>query len=108
VTNAPTKPHEKNSYKRTETERIKMKITNENALRIAAAMAQLDLRIGSHFCALTNPTDKDFADMRQLAINFDLPELAAQFQPQLAEVKPLEVGMADPETQFVVEIGGSK
>ena len=83
-----------------------MRITNENALRIATAMAQLDLRIGSHFCALTNPTDKDFADMRQLAINFDLPELAAQFQPQLAEVKPLTVELADPETQFAVEIGG--
>jgi len=85
-----------------------MKITNENALRIATAMAQLDLRIGSHFCALENPTDKDFADMRQLAINFDLPELAAQFRPQLAEVKPLAVELAEPETLFVVEIGGSK
>ena len=83
-----------------------MRITNENALRIATAMAQLDLRIGSHFCALTNPTDKDFADMRQLAINFDLPELAAQFRPQLSEVKPLAVELAEPETQFVVEIGG--
>ena len=83
-----------------------MRITNENALRIATAMAQLDLRIGSHFCALTDPTDKDFADMRQLAINFDLPELAAQFQPQLAEVKPLTVELADPETPFAVEIGG--
>ena len=85
-----------------------MKITNENALRIATAMARLDLRIGSHFCALTNPTDKDFSDMRQLAINFDLPELAAQFQPQLPEVKPLAVELADPETPFLVEIGGAK
>ena len=85
-----------------------MKITNENALRIATAMAQLDLRIGSHFCALTNPTDKDFSDMRKLAINFDLPELAAQFQPQLSEVKPLLVELPEPETQFSVEIGGTK
>ena len=85
-----------------------MRITNENALRIATAMAQLDLRIGSHFCALPFPTDKDFADMRQLAINFDLPELAAQFRPQLSEVKPLAVELAEPETQFVVEIGGAK
>ena len=85
-----------------------MRITNENALRIATAMAQLDLRIGSHFCALENPTDKDFADMRQLAINFILPELAAQFQPRLEDVKPVAVDMADPETPFEVEIGGVK
>ena len=85
-----------------------MRITNENALRIATAMAQLDLHIGSHFCALTDPTDKDFTDMRQLAMNYDLPELAAQFRPQLSEVKPLAVELAEPETQFVVEIGGAK
>ena len=85
-----------------------MRITNENALRIATAMARLDREIGSHFCRLTEITDHDFADMRTLALNYGLLELSLQFQPQLTEVKPLEVGMADPETPFVVEMKGSK
>ena len=41
-------------------------------------------------------------------MNYDLPELAAQFRPQLAEVKPLAVELADPEKLFAMEIGGAK